>query len=111
MNGLNPNVRMTRHCLSRFVERHEKEVEIRYRNEAGRIPQDIMKELIKSKCWRDANSLYMVYNQLRVYICKLLGDQLIILTEYPYTKKIKHRLNSMSRVENPLEAGASIVCS
>lgn len=75
-------------------------------NDAKRgIVGTILREVRRSTCWYDKEKdvIYLVYNQLRVYIGKLEDGKLRILTEYPYTKSMKKRLNTFVRIENPLE--------
>jgi len=100
-----PKIRLSGHSILRFAKRHEREVEMMPDDTKRGVEDTILRDLGKSICWYDNQEeiVYMVYNQLRIYVGKLSDRELHILTEYPYKKNIKRRLNTLMRIENPLD--------
>jgi len=92
------------HCLERFIRRHGREVATSLSGKEAAIIDRIHREVPSGVCWYDETEhiYYIVYNQLRVYICKLEHGMLTIMTEYAFTKGMKGRLVRFTRVKNPL---------
>jgi hypothetical protein len=93
-------IEVSLHCLNRYVERFEREVE----NVNEDLFQRINAELEKGHFWYDPlnDVFFVVYKHLKTYVAVLSESGLRLLTVYPYTKRTKRKLGCAYRIENPL---------